>query len=185
MPRKHTITQTLSPEYVILGLLALQSSHGYALHKRLETELRYVWRISLSQVYNLLQRMLNQGYIQERGESHSKRTEFQITAAGARHLDSWMRAPLGPSLRAVRMAFLTKLYLAQASDEPEPQTLIAEQRATITAHLEELEARAKSLPQSQIVNRLALQLRIKQLESLCTWFDDCTQQIYTSLEIKT
>lgn len=170
----------------MLGLLKLEPSHGYALHQRYETDLSCVWRISLSQVYNILHRLEKQGYIQPAGSestSHAAdRVPFQITRTGEQHFENWMRTPVGPSVRAIRMAFISKLYFARQLSRSDIDDLIAAQRSTIDTHLEELRHKLDSFPKPQVVNRLGLQLRIKQLESLQTWFEETTKDITYSLE---
>lgn len=180
MSRTHAITQALSPEYVLLGLLNLRPYHGYELHQRLESELGHVWRISLSQVYNILNRLHEQGYIQSERkppERRSDRESYRLTEAGVQRLETWMRSPLGPSVRAVRMAFITKLYLAHARGEPALDDLVAVQQTAVVEALQRLRERFESIPQAQIFNRLSLRLRINQLESLLTWLEGCLNLI--------
>ncbi len=181
MPRTHTITQSLSPEYVVLGLLKLEPSHGYALHQRIESDLSHVWRISLSQVYNVLHRLENLGFIQPTksppAEAQTDRVRYRITAAGERHFASWMQTPVGPSVRAIRMAFIAKLYFAHHLGQPAFAELIESQRSAIETQLERLDAQFTSIPRAQIINRMGLQLRIKQLESLQTWFEETITDI--------
>ncbi len=189
MSRTHRTIQELSPEYIVLGLLKLQPSHGYALHQRLETALSQVWRISLSQVYNILHRLDKQGFIQKSGDVSAaqdmNRVPFQVTATGDRHFETWMRTPVGPSVRAIRMAFITKLYFAYQLGRSDLQELIAAQRSVINTRLDKLYAQADSVPKTQFVNRLGLQLRIKQLESLQAWFEETIDDIPIPLEKET
>jgi DNA-binding PadR family transcriptional regulator len=186
MPPTHKSTQTLSPEYVILGLLKLQPSHGYALHQSLETELSQVWRISLSQVYNILHRLDKQGLVQESGDltaaQDADRVPFQVTEAGDAHFETWIRTPVSPSVRAIRMAFISKLYFARQLGQPNIKELVAVQRSAIVSKLEQLRARIEPIPKAQFVNRLGLQLRIKQLESLQSWFEESINDIPLPLE---
>jgi PadR family transcriptional regulator, regulatory protein AphA len=186
MSRTHKTTQTLSPEYVILGLLKMEPSHGYALHQRLEADLSQVWRISLSQAYNILHRLDKQGFIQRSGDEstaqHADRVPFQVTEAGDAHFKTWMRTPVGPSVRAIRMAFISKLYFARQLGQPNIEELVAVQRSAIVSKLEQLRARIEPIPKAQFVNRLGLQLRIKQLESLQSWFEETINDIPIPLE---
>ena len=186
MPRTHKTAQKLSPEYVILGLLKIKPSHGYALHQRLETDLSQIWRISLSQVYNILHRLEKQGFIQEAGEESAAqdvdRVPFQVTKAGDEHFETWMQTPVGPSVRSIRMAFISKLFFANQLSQPDFEELVAVQRAAIDSKLEQLRAKIEPIPKAQFVNHLGLQLRIKQLESLQNWFEESNNDIPTSME---
>ena len=93
-----------------------------------------------------------------------------------------MRTPVGPSVRAVRMAFISKLYFAHQLNRTDFEALILAQRSAIDAQLEELHAKIHAIPKTQIVNRLGLQLRIKQLESLQNWFEEAINNFTFTLE---
>lgn len=178
MSRTHRITQSLSPEYVVLALLALQPCHGYELHQRLGSDLGHVWRISLSQVYNIITRLEEQGMVTSEWVSQENlpdRQRCQVTEVGARHLQTWVDTPVGPSVRAVRMAFTTKLYLARARGEPPIEDLIRGQKEAIEDGLQRLRRSVRTLPPEQLCNRLSLRLRISQLQSLLQWLEECRQ----------
>ncbi len=181
MPRRSTTAQSLSPEYVVLGLLKLQPSHGYALHRRLDEELTHVWRVSLSQVYNVLHRLEKRGYIKpsktDSSVQQADRVFYRTTKTGDRHFISWMRTPVGPSVRAIRMAFITKLYFAHHLGEPPFGELIESQCSAVESQLKQLEMKFDTIPKAQVINRLGLQLRIKQLQSLQTWFEETINDI--------
>jgi DNA-binding PadR family transcriptional regulator len=189
MPRTYTIAQSLSPEYVVLGLLKLQPSHGYALHQRLDEELCHILRVSLSQVYSILHRLEKRGYVRpsedDSATRQADRVTYRITKAGDRHFESWLQTPVGPSVRAIRMAFITKLYFAHHLGEPPFEELIESQRSANETQLEQLNAKLSTIPKAQIINRLGLQLRIKQLQSLQTWFEETINDIPITLERET
>jgi PadR family transcriptional regulator, regulatory protein AphA len=186
MPKAQTIAHSLSPEYVVLGLLKLQPSHGYALHRRLDDELSHVWRVSLSQVYNVLHRLEKHGHIKpsdiDSSIQQADRVPYRITRTGDRYFESWMRTPVGPSVRAIRMAFITKLYFAHHLGAPSLEDLIKRQRSAIETQLEQLDTRFNAIPRTQVINRLGLQLRIKQLQSLEAWFEETINNIPSTLE---
>jgi DNA-binding PadR family transcriptional regulator len=182
MSRTHAVTKAVLPEYVVLGLLDIQPCHGYELHRRLETDLGHVWRISLSQVYNILNRLQEKGYVQsvcEPQEDLPDRQRYHVTETGIRRLEEWLRFPVGPSVRAVRMVFTTKLFLAHAGGDPTPEKLISEQEAAIEQGRQRLIKSLEELPQDQTFNRLSLRLRIAQLDTLSTWLEAC-REIHTN-----
>jgi len=53
----------------LLGFLNQQPAHGYDLHERIEAELGQIWRIGLSQTYNILNRLETQGISRARCKS--------------------------------------------------------------------------------------------------------------------
>ena len=173
----------MSPEYPLLGLLLKQPTHGYELHQRLETVLGQIWRVSLSQVYNILNRLENQGYIcgeVEEQDSLPNRRTFHLTAAGRQRLENWLRGPCGSSIKAVRVDFLTRLHFARQIDPRLAAALIEQQAAAIRRGLEDLQAQVPAAGRPESVNRLGLALRIRQLDSAAQWLDEIVQQLNLS-----
>jgi DNA-binding PadR family transcriptional regulator len=172
MSSKHTYASALSPEYPLLGLLIQQPAHGYRIHQRLTTDLGQIWHISLSQVYNILKRMETHrfiiGQMQEQVGSPAKR-HFKATQKGAKRFEEWLKTPSGSSVRAIRVEFITRLYFALAINKEEASHLIDEQIKESHKHLEILKDALDLLPLDQVFNRLALELRVHQLESILDW----------------
>lgn len=173
---KKPAASTLSPEYVLLGLLNLQPAHGYDLHERIMKELGQIWHISLSQTYNILNRLEAQRYVtgvlQEQEKSPARR-RFRLTSAGRRHFEAWLTAPTEPSARAIRVEFLTRLYFTAATTPELAEALIEAQIVDTQNGLARLQAELTALPVAQIFNRLGLELRIGQLASILDWLADC------------
>lgn len=180
MPAKSSYTSALSPEYALLGLLWQQPAHGYELHQRLTTDLGQIWHISLSQTYNILKRLEARGYIA--GVLHEQdklpdRREFELTDAGRQRFEAWLHAPSGCSVRAIRVEFTTRLYFAHAHGRGLAARLIEVQISETRAGLERLKALLIDTPSGQIFNRLGLELRVRQLESILGWLFDCQREL--------
>ena len=176
MSQKHSISTHLSPEYVLLGFLAISPFHGYEIHQRLERELKHIWRLSLSQVYNVLSRLAKEGLIDgelKPQENRPDRTLFQLTPSGREHFETWLNSPIGPSVHALRMAFITKLYFSAQLADGQLSNRVRTQEAEIRRGLEKLKGELNALPEEQNFNRLSLKLRTSQLESLLDWLQDC------------
>jgi PadR family transcriptional regulator AphA len=181
MKEKTAISTHLSPEYVVLGFLALGSSHGYEIHQLIRSQLRHVWRLSLSQVYNVLSRMERQGLVEgelKRQENRPDRTLFHITPEGRERFDAWLNTPIGPSVRAMRMAFIAKLFFSSLLADGEADRRIQDQEAEIRRGLERLRRELDPLGQGQLYSCLSLQLRISQLECLLLWLQDCRSSLH-------
>ena len=104
----------LSPEYALLGFLSLRQSHGYELHRQLVEDLGQIWRVSLSQTYNILARLETQGAIAGEMLTQEKlpaRRQFNLTAMGRARFNEWLNQPTGCSVHAIRLEFTTRLYL--------------------------------------------------------------------------
>ena len=177
MSPEHTYASTLSPEYPVLGLLIQQPAHGYSLHQRLTTDLGQIWRISLSQVYNILKRLETHKYIIGQMQEHAgtpPRRHFEATPKGVKRFEEWLFTPSGSSVRAIRVEFLTRLYFALEIYKERASHLIVEQITESHKHLEILKSALDLLPRDQTFNRLALELRVRQLESIPDWLPQCS-----------
>jgi len=181
MPKKEAIhTSALSPEYALLGLLAESPAHGYELHQVLAADLGQVWHLSLSHTYNILNRLETQGYIagslQEQEKLPARRL-FHLTEAGRERFETWLGSTSGSSVRSVRLEFLTRLYFARRLDPPRARALIEAQISETRRGLERLHKLQESVPVGQHINRLGLELRIRQLESILEWLEGCRQLV--------
>lgn len=177
MPSKHTYASALSPEYPLLGLLIQQPAHGYSLHQRLTTDLGQIWRISLSQVYNILKRLETHEFIIGRTQEHvgtPARRLFEATPKGVKRFDEWLFTPSGSSVRAIRVEFLTRLYFAMAKNKEQSSRIIDEQVRESSKRLEIMKGALDLLPLDQTFNRIALELRVRQLESILDWLPQCS-----------
>ena len=169
-----------SPEFALLGFLYQEPSHGYTLHHQLVNELGYIWHVSQSQTYAILKRLERQGSISFTTLEQEKlppRQLLQITSAGRRRFQVWLRAPSGSSVRAIRLEFITRLYFAQKLFPRSLRTMFAAQSAEIDTALARLETTLAAIPPEQTYNRLGLELRIRQLRSIEDWLIECRKLI--------
>lgn len=163
-----------SPDETLLGLLAARASHGYDLLEafRLPSELGRVWTMGTSQIYAVLKRLERDGLIvgqQAPGDVYAPRIEYTLTEAGHHRLRVWLDEPYpSPSVRRVRVEFLSRLYIAQKLDYP-TAPIIQHQRAACTRDLVRLQTESGDSP----VESLALTLQIRQLEAVMGWLDLC------------
>jgi DNA-binding PadR family transcriptional regulator len=166
---------SLEPEYVVLGLLLDRPCHGYDLDRRLQREYRALWHIPQNQLYGILKRLERRGDIV--GEDHSSvagrmRRQYTVARQGRVRFQRWLERPTPASVRALRVAFLTRLSLAMANDRQKAMRIFDAQRKALeigVARLKELRG-----PSSELggLERLSLDLRIRQLETTLAWMDD-------------
>ena len=176
MSSQTSYASALSPEFALLGFLAQHPAHGYELHQRLVTDLGQVWHVSLSQTYNILNRLEAQGFIAGTVQEQAKlpaRRSFRLTAAGRRRFNTWLHSPAPCSVRTVRVEFTTRLYFAQALSPDTVPDLIEAQTTEVRAGLTRLQNIQAEFPPNQMFNRLGLNLRIRQLASLLDWLAEC------------
>ncbi|NLE51034.1 MAG: PadR family transcriptional regulator [Chloroflexi bacterium] len=166
----------LTPDDTLLGLLAAHSQHGYQLLEafRDPQQLGRVWYVSTSQLYAVLKRLEQQELIaghQVECADAPTRTEYTLTEAGHERLRAWLDEPSpSPSLRRIRVEFLSRLYIAELLGSP-TSPIIACQRAACERRREGLVVKRADPPQG--VGDLALEMVIAQLEAIIGWLDDC------------
>ena len=172
-----TQAAALSPEYVLLGFLNQRPAHGYDLHEHIEAELGQIWHISLSQTYNILNRLETQGYITGMVQAQEKlpaRKRFRLTAAGRRRFEDWLSTATAPSTRAIRVEFITRLYFACAISPAAARTVIDQQIASTQEGLAHIQTLLGELPPEQTFNRLGLEFRVQQLTFVIDWLNAST-----------
>lgn len=172
----------LSPEYVLLGFLYQSSSHGYELHRRLVREFGYIWHASLSQTYNIIKRLEAQGYISATSIEQEKlppKQELQITERGMDKFVTWLNQPTPPSVHAIRIGFVTRLYFMQLFFPEKSRQMIQEQVRVVDKGLIKLRNDLAGVAPEQTFNRLALELRVNLLSSVKGWLSECDKVIET------
>lgn len=173
-------TSGLSPEYALLGFLEQSPAHGYELHQKLLENLGEIWRASLSQTYNILTRLEEQGFIQGTTQEQEKRPakrRFRLTAAGKRRFEAWMSSISACSVRAIRVEFMTRLYFLYTRDPADALEAIQAQNEALQAHIVRLKERRSNIDSGQIFNCMGMSLRIRQLEVLVESLNECKTQI--------
>jgi len=186
MPEPATSHRSRSPEYALLGLLYLQPDHGYNLHQRLIAELGGSWHISQSQSYTILKRLKQAGYAAANPVKQVRLPALQslkLTPAGRRRFTTWLQAPTGSSVRAIRLEFITRLYFMEKIRPEQVQPMFTEQVQAVQATLARLERSLSALPEAQKVQRLSLQLRIRQLDSTIAWLEVSRREFPGSTEL--
>jgi DNA-binding PadR family transcriptional regulator len=166
----------LTPDEVLLGLLAAQAGHGYQLleHFRDPAKLGQVWDLSTSQLYAVLKRLEQQQQIAGQAVESSDaptRTEYHLTEGGQARFEAWLheKSP-SSSVRRVRVEFLSRLYVARLLNIPTFSIVRSQKIACADAYQELLTQREKVGPG---VGYLALELQIAQLGAILQWIDRC------------
>jgi DNA-binding PadR family transcriptional regulator len=175
----YSIVEQLTPDYVLLGLLAAQPCHGYQLLDifRRPDQLGRVWHLGSSQLYAVLKRLEQKAWItgQEVTVADAPpRTEYNLTALGQQQLEQWLYEPApSASIRRVRVEFLSRLYVARLLNIPTAQIVSAQKKACREHKGFLVEQQAKSTPG---VGLLALEFVIYQLEAILRWIDRCESE---------
>ena len=170
-----------SPEMALLGQLYGAPSHGYDLYRRVTADLGHVWSFSQSQAYAILKRLEKRGDITVEEILQKKlpsRQMLHITSLGSDRFLEWMEASSGGSTIAIQFEFVTRLYFLSIY-RPEKLIQACElQRADIESQIAWLEKIRSELPGEPSYNRISLDLRLKQLNTVMEWLDECQKNFH-------
>jgi DNA-binding PadR family transcriptional regulator len=175
---KNRVNSRLSPEYVLLGFLYRLPCHGYELHQRLLEVFGNIWHASQSQTYNILKRLEAQGFITStiiEQEKLPPRQLLQITESGSERFITWLNNPTKSSVHAIRVEFVTRLYFMHQYYPQKTHEMIRVQVEVVNAGLIQLHENLTNIPDGQIFDRLALELRINLLKSVISWLNECLE----------
>ncbi len=135
-----------------------------------------IWHASQSQTYNILKRLESQGYIRSTVMAQEKlpaRQQLQLTASGAERFEAWLARPTAPSVHAIRVEFITRLYFIRLYHPDRSPELVRTQAQVVKASLAQLQQQLAKLPAEQEINRVALELRLELLSSVGRWLERC------------
>jgi DNA-binding PadR family transcriptional regulator len=116
----------LSPtSYLLLGMVRLGVSSGYAIKKAADGSTQNFWPISLALVYPELARLEGGGLLKRRSDPRGgrARSAYSITAKGEKALVAWLRSPKAAPLQ-IRDEAMLKLFLADALDKEDQVKLV-------------------------------------------------------------
>jgi PadR family transcriptional regulator, regulatory protein AphA len=167
----------LTMEHALLGFLLEESMHAYEMHQHLHRPeaLGLVWRIKQSQLYALLARLEEAGYltmVTAPQETRPARKMLHLTPAGRAAFEEWRERPVEHG-RDLRQEFLAKLYFAQQAAPASVQKLVAAQRVVCHSILANLQARADAAKQPYA--RMVYEFRCSQIRSTFEWLDRCEE----------
>jgi PadR family transcriptional regulator, regulatory protein AphA len=168
----------LTLEHALLGFLWHRPMHAYEMHQSLAGagELGQVWRLKQSQLYALLARLEEEGYVTAVARPQGMRPPrrvMSLTPEGEAAFQGWLVTPVAHG-RDFRQEFLAKLYFARA----EPATalaLIEAQQAACRDWLADLEAQIAEAVAEHVYDRLVLQFRAGQVSAILAWLDTCAE----------
>lgn len=139
----------LSPgDWSVLGLLAEQPAHGFALARLVGPggELGRIWELPRPLVYHSLQKLEALGLAavvaDQPSEAGPSRTVMAITPEGRRAVKQWLSEPV-PHVRDIRSLFLLKLALLERSGAT-AQPLLAAQRTLLQPQIQALRSSRSS-----------------------------------------
>ncbi len=168
-------------EYILLGLIREEPSHGYALYDALKNnpDLSLVWQVKRSKLYYLLDKSESQGYLTSSPSSegpYPERKVYQITHLGREILDDWLQTPVRSS-RYVRLAFMSKLYFLADENPGGAKDLINRQIDVCQGWLTALEDKYHQDQIDSFIRSQVYQFRIGQITAMIEWLESCRRNL--------
>ena len=183
----------LTIEHALLGFVYAHPRHGYEIYQQLADAggLWQVWRLKQSQLYALLTKLEDAGYLAATMQSQEPRPPrkiYRLTATGAAAFERWLRTPVAHG-RQMRIEFLAKLYFAQQQGAANTIRLIDQQTTACHSWLQDLRSADSLLAEMQLNVQLDVkagddffgyavqQFRLNQIESFITWLTTCREAL--------
>jgi DNA-binding PadR family transcriptional regulator len=183
----------LSTKHVVLGLLIEQPGYGYDLLKRARSRFGYLG-LSDNFVYKTLERLEEDGFIEERGDKSTGKTRrgaprvmYRATPLGRENFKQWIATP---SERAVlRDELQAKLNLSEPDDLPELLAVAEEQGRECVAELATLRrpvlatVAEPEVPWHHAAVMMVDDLNLRWLQALVDWLNAICELIEERIEL--
>lgn len=156
-------------EYALLGALMSGPKHGYDILQFLETKLGSAWQVSTSQLYVLLKKLDQEGWVESTIKPQDTRPAkrvFSITSPGRAHFLEWLRQP-ADHVRDLRIEFLARLFFFHHLDLPGGTDLVRAQIAVLEQAKKGLRAHLRA--EEDDYKRLVYGFRLSTLGGWLNW----------------
>ncbi len=165
-------------KFLLLGLLARCSRHGYELKALFEQLFGGMWPLNPGQVYMTLERLEDAGLVTSKRVEQDllpDRRVYSITEDGRQELKRWTAEPSEGPIR-LREEMFAKVLTAMLTEQADPLALIWSQRRKHMQALADL--RSKRRDQSLTpATKLVLQGAILRTEADLRWLDRCEEHL--------
>ncbi len=164
----------LTTELALLGFLSREPMYGYEIHQRMSDPqgLGQVWQVKQSQLYALLGKLEEEGYLTSElqlQEARPPRKMFHLTPAGKDVFQGWLHSPVEHS-REMRLDFLVKLYFLREEGSPAVSQLIDRQRTVCQGWLSYQGEPSQPGVQPDY-EWYVRQFRVQQIQAILAWLD--------------
>jgi PadR family transcriptional regulator, regulatory protein AphA len=172
---------SLTIEHALLGFLRQQPRHGYEIYQQLSDPngLWLTWRMKQSQLYALLAKLEDEGFIVatvQPQDARPPRKVLHLTEIGLAAFLSWLNSPVAHP-RQMRLEFLVKFYFACREGNEPALRLVEQQRTLCQSWLIQQEAQGSSVSDPLAYAWVVNQFRVNQIEALIAWLDHCAQAL--------
>ncbi len=174
----------LAVECAILGFLIETPMHGYELRERLAQGLGAFWRIASSQLYQVLHRLEELGWVKCAVEAHSagpSRNVHRTTEEGSAAFWDWATSPVRHA-RLIRVEFLAKIYFLRRLAPNRLLGLVEEQIAALRKLDGHLNRRSAIETDDAGLGTLALTFRRSQIACTIGWLEQNKRRLLEGKE---
>lgn len=118
--------------YMVLGMLRLGATSGYAIKKAADASTSAFWPVSLAQVYPELARLQEHGHVRRHEDPHGARARasYELTEKGEEALLSWLRSSHEVPIQA-RVEGMLRGFFSDALPRQEQLALVGRTREVI------------------------------------------------------
>lgn len=166
----------LTIEHALLGFVDAGATHGYEIYQQLSAPagLWQVWRMKQSQLYALLTKLEDLGYLTttlHHQDARPPRKIYALTPSGEAAFHDWLTTPVANG-RQMRLEFLAKLYFAQRHGPAFVERLLSSQIAACGQWLATFQ-RQEAAQSANYFAYAVQQFRLNQVDSFLTWLTIC------------
>lgn len=159
-------------EYIVLGVVAINSTHGYEIVKFIQTELNSIWKLRRSQIYAILGNLERDRLLEvlrvDQEKAPAKKI-FSITKRGLDEFKGWMEFQ-DPKIKHMRIELLGKVFFALRLGGENLRDLLRAQLSVCKAKADRLMSGMKNEPNE--IGRLALSFRLSQVQASIQWLTE-------------
>ena len=173
-------------EFAALGFLIEEPTHGYALRTRIEEGLGPLWQVASSQLYQILHRLEEQGYVRQSSETPSagpSKTVYHVTTDGTAIFWAWAQEPIH-TMRTVRVEFAAKLYFLRKLRLEAVDVLIGRQLAVLEEMEERVGSERKKGSDDSTLNEAWLVFQTATINNFHRWLTAHRTQLSADKETK-
>lgn len=159
--------------------------HGYELRERLGRGLGALWHIASSQLYQVLHRLEEQGWVEcttvEAPSTGPARNVYRATEEGNTAFWDWATSPVRHA-RQIRVEFLAKVYFLRRLAPHRLARLVEEQIGVLRKLDAHLNKRSGIESDDAGLSALALSFRRSQIGCMIAWLEENRQRLLEGKE---
>ncbi|MCI1642396.1 MAG: PadR family transcriptional regulator [Actinomyces sp.] len=171
----------MSVRNAMLALIATKPEGVYRLKQTFEEHVGGTWTLNIGQVYQTMQRLERDGFVDSHRETHGGRESevFTLTEVGQSALDAWLAKPVARDT-ADRDELVIKLAVAVDNPDADVPGMIQRQRKATSKALREYVHAKDAAEENGDPYNLVVDRQIFQLRAELRWLDAVESKLAAS-----